>query len=46
MAGACSRTDGTLPERYDHPGSVARLRVPAEVAAECGATVNQVVRRG
>ncbi|WP_327227941.1 aldo/keto reductase [Streptomyces platensis] len=43
MAGAYSRTDRPLPERYDHPGSVARLRVLAEVAAECGATVNQVV---
>ncbi|GFE18762.1 hypothetical protein Sgleb_68090 [Streptomyces glebosus] len=43
MAGAYSRTDGPPPERYDHPGPVARLRVPAEVAAECGATVNQVV---
>ncbi|BCK73101.1 hypothetical protein Srufu_070540 [Streptomyces libani subsp. rufus] len=27
MAGACSRTDRPLPERYDHPGSVARLPV-------------------
>ncbi|MEU8997881.1 aldo/keto reductase [Streptomyces caniferus] len=43
MAGAYSRADRPLPERYDHPGSVARLRVLAEVAAECGATVNQVV---
>jgi len=25
MAGACSRTDRPLPERYDHPGSVAQL---------------------
>ncbi|UKY48499.1 aldo/keto reductase [Streptomyces inhibens] len=43
MGGAYSRADRPLPERYDHPGSVARLRVLAEVAAECGATVNQVV---
>lgn len=43
MAGAYSRTDRPLPERYDHPGSVARMRVLAEVAAECAATVNQVV---
>lgn len=43
MAGAYNRADRPLPERYDHPGSVARLRVLAEVAAECGATENQVV---
>ncbi|MGW2918112.1 aldo/keto reductase [Streptomyces angustmyceticus] len=43
MGGAYSRAGRPLPERYDHPGSVARLRVLAEVAAECGATVNQVV---
>ncbi|TJZ58656.1 aldo/keto reductase [Streptomyces piniterrae] len=43
MDGAYTREDKPLPERYDHPGSVARLRVLAEVAAECGATRNQVV---
>lgn len=43
MGGAYARPNRPLPERYDHPGSVARLRVLAEVAAECGATVNQVV---
>ncbi|MEU9122543.1 aldo/keto reductase [Streptomyces sp. NPDC048506] len=43
MAGAYTRADRPLPERYDHPGSVPRLRVLAEVAAECGATRNQVV---
>ncbi|MEE4418699.1 aldo/keto reductase [Streptomyces bugieae] len=43
MGGAYARPDRPPPERYDHPGSVARLRVLAEVAAECGATVNQVV---
>ncbi|MFG2141472.1 aldo/keto reductase [Streptomyces sp. NPDC048650] len=43
MNGAYTRADRPLPERYDHPGSVPRLRVLAEVAAECGATENQVV---
>ncbi|MFJ9413383.1 aldo/keto reductase [Streptomyces sp. NPDC101227] len=43
MEGAYTRADKPLPERYDHPGSVVRLRVLAEVAAECGATRNQVV---
>ncbi len=43
MGGAYARADRPLPEAYDHPGSVARLRVLAEVAAECAATVNQVV---
>lgn len=42
MAGAYSRADRPLPERYDHPGSVARLRALVEAAAECGATENQV----
>ncbi|QHC22453.1 aldo/keto reductase [Streptomyces sp. GS7] len=43
MEGAYTREDRPLPERYDHPGSVVRLRVLAEVAAESGATANQVV---
>ncbi|OKI06316.1 oxidoreductase [Streptomyces sp. CB02923] len=43
MHGAYARPERPLPERYDHPGSVARLRVVREVAAEAGATVNQVV---
>ncbi|MCK7625182.1 aldo/keto reductase [Streptomyces sp. RS10V-4] len=43
MAGGYARPDRPLPERYDHPGSVIRMRVLAEVAAECGATANQVV---
>lgn len=32
-----------LPEAYDHPGTTARLKVLHEVAAQVGATVNQVV---
>ncbi|MEU2794150.1 aldo/keto reductase [Streptomyces sp. NPDC007100] len=43
MHGAYARPGQPLPDRYDHPGSVARLRVVREVAAEAGATVNQVV---
>ncbi|KOT86196.1 oxidoreductase [Streptomyces sp. NRRL F-5755] len=43
MHGGYARPEQPLPDRYDHPGSVARLRVLREVAAEAGATVNQVV---
>ncbi|MFH8347315.1 aldo/keto reductase [Streptomyces sp. NPDC018045] len=43
MHGGYARPERPLPERYDHPGTVARLRVLHEVAAEAGATVNQVV---
>ena len=32
-----------LDPRYDHPGTTARLAVLDEVAAETGATANQVV---
>ncbi|GGP63455.1 aldo/keto reductase [Saccharothrix coeruleofusca] len=32
-----------LPEAYDHPGTTGRLAVLREVAAESGATPNQVV---
>ncbi|MCC8244150.1 aldo/keto reductase [Saccharothrix luteola] len=35
--------DKPLGEEYDHPGTTRRLRVLHEVAAELGATVNQVV---
>ncbi|MFI6815560.1 aldo/keto reductase [Nonomuraea sp. NPDC050328] len=35
--------DKPLPEVYEHPGTTARLKVLAEVAAEVDATVNQVV---
>ncbi|BBG03209.1 MULTISPECIES: aldo/keto reductase [Pseudonocardia] len=41
--GALSRTDRTLPEAYDHPGTVARLAALDAVAADLGATRNQVV---
>ncbi|MEV5593757.1 aldo/keto reductase [Streptomyces sp. NPDC052496] len=43
MHGGYARPGKPLPERYDHPGSAARMRVVHEVAAEAGATVNQVV---
>ncbi len=43
MHGGYARPEQPLLDRYDHPGSVARLRVLREVAAEAGATVNQVV---
>ena len=35
--------DKPLGEAYDHPGTTRRLKVLHEVAAELGATVNQVV---
>lgn len=35
--------DKPLGEEYDHPGTTRRLKVLHEVAAELGATVNQVV---
>ncbi|NUT48515.1 MAG: aldo/keto reductase, partial [Saccharothrix sp.] len=35
--------DKPLGQEYDHPGTTRRLRVLGEVAAETGATVNQVV---
>ena len=35
--------DKPLGEEYDHPGTTRRLEVLHEVAAELGATVNQVV---
>ncbi|MEV4891713.1 aldo/keto reductase [Nonomuraea sp. NPDC055795] len=37
------RADRPLPESYDHPGTTSRLAVLREVAAELGATPNQVV---
>ncbi|MFD9942488.1 aldo/keto reductase [Nonomuraea sp. NPDC059023] len=37
------RADRPLPESYDHPGTTRRLAVLREVAAELGATPNQVV---
>ncbi|MGW6208699.1 aldo/keto reductase [Streptomyces sp. NPDC055089] len=43
LAGAYTRPDKPLPQDYDHPGTPARLSVLREVAAETGASVNQVV---
>ncbi|MBB6546604.1 aldo/keto reductase [Nonomuraea rubra] len=43
MFGAYTRPDRTIPEIYDHPGTTRRLEVLREVAAELGATRNQVV---
>ena len=41
--GAYTRADRPLPAEYDHPMSQRRLAVLREVAAETGATANQVV---
>jgi aryl-alcohol dehydrogenase-like predicted oxidoreductase len=43
LSGAYSRDDRPLPEQYDHPDSHRRLAVLADVAAETGATPNQIV---
>jgi aryl-alcohol dehydrogenase-like predicted oxidoreductase len=43
LSGAYTRDDRPLPEQYDHADSRRRLAVLAEVAAELGATPNQVV---
>jgi aryl-alcohol dehydrogenase-like predicted oxidoreductase len=43
LTGAYTRADKPLPERYDHPGTERRSKVLSEVAAEIGATANQVV---
>ncbi|KUP95383.1 aldo/keto reductase [Thermobifida cellulosilytica] len=43
LYGAYVRADRELSRPYDHPGTPARLAVLREVAAECGATPNQVV---
>ncbi len=43
LGGAYTRADKPLPRDYDHPGTPARLAALAEVAAETGATPNQVV---
>jgi aryl-alcohol dehydrogenase-like predicted oxidoreductase len=43
LSGSYTRADRPLPEHYDHPGTHARLAVLREVAAELGATHNQVV---
>lgn len=43
LYGAYSRTDRPLPAAYDHPGTPARLAALDKVAAETGASRNQVV---
>jgi aryl-alcohol dehydrogenase-like predicted oxidoreductase len=43
MFGAYTRPDRPINEIYDHPGTTRRLAVLHEVAAELGATPNQVV---
>lgn len=43
LLGAYTRPEVPLPEDYDTPAAPARLRVLREVAAELGATPNQVV---
>jgi aryl-alcohol dehydrogenase-like predicted oxidoreductase len=43
LFGAYTRPDKPLPEHYDHLGTTRRLAVLNEVAAELGATPNQVV---
>lgn len=43
LNGAFARPDRPLPEAYEHPGTRRRLAVLATVAAETGATRNQVV---
>lgn len=43
LSGAYTRDDRPLPEQYVHAGNLARLAALREVAAELGATPNQVV---
>jgi aryl-alcohol dehydrogenase-like predicted oxidoreductase len=43
LSGAYSRPDKPIPEAYEHPGTDERRKVLSEVAAEIGATQNQVV---
>jgi aryl-alcohol dehydrogenase-like predicted oxidoreductase len=43
LDGGYTRADRPLPEAYDHPGTVRRLQALDKVAAETGATRNQVV---
>lgn len=43
LNGAYVRADRPIPEVYHHPGTTRRLAVLADVAAECDATMNQVV---
>ena len=43
LKGTYARPEQPLPAGYDHPGNRARLATLGEVAAELGATPNQVV---
>jgi aryl-alcohol dehydrogenase-like predicted oxidoreductase len=43
LGGGYTRADKPLDPDLDHPGTPARLKALREVAAEAGATVNQVV---
>jgi aryl-alcohol dehydrogenase-like predicted oxidoreductase len=43
LGGGYVRADKPLGSEFDHPGTPARLAALREVAAEAGATVNQVV---
>lgn len=43
LYGAYVRADRELPDAYNHPGTPKRRAALAEVAAQTGATVNQVV---
>lgn len=43
LYGAYARSDRPLPAAYDHPGTPARLAALDKVAAETGASRNQVV---
>lgn len=43
LYGSYVRPDRELPEAYDHPGTTARWAALADVAAQTGATINQVV---
>ncbi|WP_433890644.1 aldo/keto reductase [Streptomyces sp. CA-111067] len=43
LSGGYTRPDKPLPPEYDHPGTTRRLAALDEVAAETGATRNQVV---
>jgi aryl-alcohol dehydrogenase-like predicted oxidoreductase len=43
LAGAYTRPEKPIPDAYDHPGTPPRMAALREVAAELGASVNQVV---
>ena len=43
LSGAYTRADKPVPEQYDHPGTTRRLAALRDVAADLGATPNQVV---